>query len=257
MRLRSIATMAAFALSVSMLIPSRGNAQDIVTISNGEWAPFLSEHLPYGGVATRIVTAAFAAVGTEVEYKWYGDSWERAKRDTEHRQVDFSAVWYYTEERAKTFLFTEPVLDVATAFFYHRDSPFHWDEIDTIAPDKVIGVTRGYSYTVEFDAARRSGKLKVQVADRDILNFRKLLRQRIDAFIIGELVGHDLLVQNFSPSEIETLVVHPKKIVEAPMFLIMSENHPQAPTLLARFNEGIRLLKESGEYEAILRHYRQ
>ena len=101
MTLRSVATMAAFALSVTMLTPFRGNAQDIVTISNGEWAPFLSEHLPYGGIATRIVTAAFAAVGTDVEYKWYGDSWERAKRDTEHAQVDFSAVWYHTEERAK------------------------------------------------------------------------------------------------------------------------------------------------------------
>ena len=148
------------------------------------------------------------------------------------------------------------MLDVATAFFYHRDSPFDWDDFDTIATDKVIGVTRGYSYTAEFDAAKQAGKFRYEVADRDILNFRKLLRRRIDAFVIGELVGHDLLKQSFSHSDMATLAVHPKKIAEAPMYVIMSRNHPRASTLLARFNEGIRLLKDSGEYEAILRNYR-
>ena len=256
MRLRLIATMAAVALSVAVLIPLRGVAQDTVTISNGEWAPFLSEHLPFGGIATRIVTAAFVAAGVDVEYRWYGDAWERAKRDMEHGEVDFSAVWYHTEERAKKFRFTDPVIDVATVFFYHKDSPFDWDYIDTIAPDKVIGVTRGYSYTAEFDAAKRAGKFRHEVADRDILNFRKLLRRRIDAFVIGELVGHDILKQSFSPSEIAALAVHPKKISEASMYVLISRNHPRAPTLLARFNEGLRLLKDRGEYESIMREYR-
>ena len=256
MRLRSIANVAAAALAVTMLTPLGGTAQDTVTVSNGEWAPFLSEHLPYGGVATRIVTAAFAAAGVDVEYRWYGDSWERAKRDAEHGQVDFSAVWYRNEDRARKFLFTDSVIDVAIVFFYHKDSPFDWDDFDTIAPDEVIGVTRGYSYTAEFDAAKQAGMFTHEVADRDILNFRKLLRRRIDAFVIGELVGHDILMQNFSPAEVATLSVHPKKISGAPMYVIMSKNHPRAQTLLARFNEGLRLLRDSGEYDAILSNYR-
>ena len=256
MRLRLIATIAAAALSVAMLIPVRGLAQGTVTISNGEWAPFLSEHLPHGGIATHIVTAAFVAVGLNVEYRWYGDFWERAKRDTELGKVDFSAVWYHTEERARKFAFTDPVIDVATVFFYHKDSPFDWDGLDTIAPGKVIGVTRGYSYTAEFDAAKQAGRFRYEVADRDILNFRKLLRRRIDTFVIGELVGRDILRRSFSSTEVAALAVHPKKIDEAPMYLITSKNHPRAPALLARFNEGIRLLRDNGEYEAILRHYR-
>ena len=256
MKLGLIAALAATAISMTVLVPVRGVTQNTVTISNGEWAPFLSKDWEYGGIATRIVTAAFATVGIDIVYRWYGDSWERAKLDAKQGKVDFSAVWYYTEERAKTFAYTEPVIDVATVFFYHKDVPFDWENYDTIESHKVIGVTRGYSYTAEFDSAKKAGEFKYEVADRDILNFRKLLRKRIDAFVIGELVGQDILRKNFSPSERAILMVHPLEISKAPMYLITSRDHPQASALLERFNKGIRLLKDSGEHEAILRNYR-
>ena len=244
------------AFFMGTLFPIRSAAQNMVEISTGEWAPFLSEHLEHGGIATQIVTAAFAAVGIDVLYRWYGDAWERAKLDAEHGKVDFSAVWYHTEERARIFKYSEPVIDVATVFFFHKDVPFFWRSYDTIDPRNVIGVTRGYSYSAEFDSAKESGAFRYEIADRDILGFRKLLRKRIDAFVIGELVGQNLLRRNFSPTEVASLAVHPLKISKAPLFLIMSRTNSRAPSLLVRFNEGMQKLRNSGEHEEILRQYR-
>ena len=256
MTLRPIASMSALVLAAALLIPNTAIAQGTVTISTGEWAPFLSEKMPHGGIATRIVTAAFAAVGINVEYRWYGEFWERAKQDALHAEVDFSAVWYHTEARARLFAFTDPVIDVATVFFYHKDAPFDWHSLETIDVRKTIGVTRGYSYSEQFDVAKEAGWFRHEVADRDVLNFRKLLRRRIDAFVIGELVGHDILKQSFSPSHRAALAVHPRKISEAPMFLITSKDNPRALPLLKRFNEGLRILRDSGGHEAIMREYR-
>ena len=256
MRLRLIAATAVVVFAATLLIPTRGTAQEMVTISTGEWAPFLSEHREYGGIAARIVTAAFNAVDLDVVYRWYGESWERAKQDALHGKVDLSALWYHTEDRARVFTFTDPVIDVATVFFHHKDAPFDWKSLDAIDASKVIGVTRGYSYGQEFDAAKETGLFRHEVADRDTLNFRKLLRRRIDAFVIGELVGHDILSRSFNPSERMALAVHPLKISKAPMFLIAARDNPQATPLLARFNDGLRSLRDSGEYEAIMRDYR-
>lgn len=256
MRLRLIATTAVVAFAATLLIPIRGTAQEMVTISTGEWAPFLSEQMEHGGIVTRIVTAAFSAVDVYVAYRWYGESWERAKQDALHGKVDLSAVWYHTEDRARVFTFTDSVIDVATVFFYHKDAPFDWRSLNAIDASKVIGVTRGYSYSQEFDAAKEAGLFRHEVADRDTLNFRKLLRRRIDAFVIGELVGHDILNRSFSPSERTALAVHPLKISKAPMFLIAAKDNPRAAPLLARFNDGLRLLRDSGGYEAIMREYR-
>jgi len=49
-----------FALLLIALLCGSIQAADSVRLTNGEWPPYLGEHLPHHGVASRIVAEAFA-----------------------------------------------------------------------------------------------------------------------------------------------------------------------------------------------------
>ncbi len=51
-------------------------ATDVIRITNGEWAPYLSNKLPNKGFASHIVREAFAAVEIEVKYGFF--PWKRS-----------------------------------------------------------------------------------------------------------------------------------------------------------------------------------
>ena len=228
------------------------HAAETITISTGEWAPFVSESLQHYGVAPRIVTAAFEQVGIKVEYQFF--PWARAMKVVEDGQADLSGFWFFNEERAGKFNYTESLVDSPNVFFYRKDKPFDWDNFENF-PAKVIGTTLSYSYSQAFDTAVESGKVNVEVEETDILNFRKLIRGRIDAFPIAELVGHDLLRTEFSRSESDLLAVHETKISAAPLHLIGSKSQATQQTI-ELFDKGLAMLKSSGEYKAILDSYR-
>lgn len=63
-------------LLIHAVIATTAHARDHVVLSNGEWAPYLSENLPHYGAASHIVQAAFAAVDVEVRYEFY--PWKRS-----------------------------------------------------------------------------------------------------------------------------------------------------------------------------------
>ena len=228
-------------------------AERTVTISTGEWAPFVSESLQGYGIAPRIVTAAFGKVDVDVEYVFY--PWARAMREAQEKKVDFSGFWFHTEERAKTLTYTESMVDSPNVFFYRKDRKFDWSDFNNF-PDKTIGTTLSYSYSQAFDDAVNTGKVSAEVEETDLLNFRKLLRGRIDAFPIAELVGYDLIKREFSASEVAMLDVHPVKISAAPLHLITARDNPEAEAKMALFSEGLKQLRESGELDRILSEYK-
>ena len=51
-------------------------AKETIRLTNGEWLPYMSANLKYNGVASRIVTEAFALEGIEVVYSFF--PWKRA-----------------------------------------------------------------------------------------------------------------------------------------------------------------------------------
>lgn len=224
-----------------------------VTISTGEWAPFVSENLEHYGIAPRIITAALEEVGITPQYRF--SPWARAMKEAEEQVVEFSGIWFYNEERAQRFRYSEPVVSSANVFFYRKDRPFDWDDF-TRFPDQVVGITRNYSYGQVFDEAAEVGLVQTEVTGSDILNFRKLLRGRIDAFPIGELVGYDLLRREFNAFEREMIEVHPKEISDAPLHLITAHDNTEGLALLERFNEGMAALRDNGELQRILDEYR-
>ncbi|MBX2867668.1 MAG: transporter substrate-binding domain-containing protein [Acidiferrobacterales bacterium] len=224
-----------------------------VRISTGEWGPYVSENMEHYGIGPQIITAAFAKVGVKTEYQFF--PWTRAMKEAEDRRSDLTGIWYYNDERSKKFDYSDNVLSAANIFFYRKNTPFNWTNFETFPASKV-GVTRGYSYSAQFDTAAEEGLVKVEKTGSDELNFRKLLRGRIDAFVMAELAGYDMLKAKFATEEREKITAHPLKVSSAPLHLLTAKGNAKGRGFIEMFNKGLKMLEQSGELDAILASYR-
>ena len=230
---------------------SAASAQTSKTIrlTNGEWQPFLSKHVPHYGFASHIVTEAFALVGVEVEYGFF--PWTRAVKLAREGTWDGGAVFWDTEERRKHFFFTDAVVPSIVVFFHLTTTEFDWDTYEDLS-DVRIGATLEYSYGKDFDAAEVAGTIKTDRAPDDESGLRKLLKGRIDVFPGEVMVTYDQIRDIFSEEQAALFTYHPKPINDQPLYLLLSKKISGNEQMRDRFNEGLRLLKESGKYDQII-----
>ncbi|WP_108651936.1 substrate-binding periplasmic protein [Dongshaea marina] len=163
-----------------------------VSAAVGEWPPYIYCDSGAHGVLIDVVRAAYAEVAVSASFECF--PWARSFSLTREGVYDTSFPWSRSAERQKIFYFSEPVISDYSVFFHlkNRSFPKLSTElnIENLSPYK-IGGTIGYYYgplLEEFDE-----KFGLQRAKSDELNFKKLLRGRIDLFPINFQVGYYLL----------------------------------------------------------------
>lgn len=222
------------------------DAQETIQLTSGEWPPYLSENLNGYGVVARIVTEAFAEVGITVDYGFF--LWERAYNQAKAGRWDGSAIWLRNAEREKHFYYSDTVIENDVYFFHLKDYAFEWDRIEDLKGIS-IGGTDAYFYGGAFEAAENAGIIEVQRAARDQLNFRKLLRGRIQIFPINDVVGYYQIQQNFSSEQAKRFTYHPKPLYRRSLHLILSKKIEKNKRLITLFNQGLGRLKTNGKLE--------
>lgn len=238
----------ALALAVLLSVASALFAEQTVRLTNGEWPPYTSESLPHGGLITHLVTAAFAQEGIEARYGYF--PWKRAYAYGKNGEWDGTVGWAPTGDRFVDYHFSEPIVYIDSALFHLKRVPFDWTTIDDLQRWR-IGAGAGYSYGKQWDRAVASGRLVIDEAANDATNLDKLLHGRVDA-IAMQIDVADYLMRQLTPQEAAQIVRHPRLLVRGPACLAVSRQQPGALELIARFNRGLRRLKESGAYAAIV-----
>ncbi len=224
-------------------------AQDSIRLTNGEWTPWLAEDLKYYGGASRVVTEAFALEGVTVEYGFF--PWKRAYSLGQTGKWDGSVIWIKTPEREKEFVFCDPVLIQQRVFYHLKDFEFEWETIEDLK-GLTIGGTLEYTYGAEFDNAEKAKILKVKRVPNDVINFRKLLKGKIQIFPMEPDVAAGLLKKNFTPEDISTLTFHPQPLARKAYHLILSKKYPHAANMCDVFHRGLTRLKANGKYNQYL-----
>jgi polar amino acid transport system substrate-binding protein len=219
-----------------------------IRLTNGEWQPYLSKDVPHFGIASHIVTEAFALVGVEVEYGFF--PWSRAMKLAKEGTWDGSAVWGDSEERRENFYFTEPVVPSTWVFFHLTSTQFDWNAYEDLRDIKVGGTVE-YFYSDEFEAAEAAGVFQAIRARSDEVGLKNLLKGRIDVFPGDLMVTYAQIRDTFSEEEAALFAHHPKRIVEKPLYLFLSKKVPGNEQMRDLFNEGLKQLKESGKYDQI------
>lgn len=221
---------------------------ETIEITTGEFAPWTSESLKHGGFSNHVITEAFKLEGYAVNFTFY--PWKRvyeAARVGDRFQA--SAWWYSSEERARDFHYSDPLLIDSMVFFHLKSNPVpDWKTLDDFK-DRRIGATAGYTYTPEFWDAAKSGRLDIQEASSDELNFKKLLKGRIDMFATSDLVGQKLLKEKFETEEAAKVTFQPRPLLSSPGHLLFSRKSAASEELVVIFNRGLAKLHESGIYD--------
>jgi polar amino acid transport system substrate-binding protein len=245
MNLRNIC----ISIGICVCLISKVAAEETIRITNGEWPPYLSEQLKFYGVASRIVTDAFALEGVTVTYGFF--PWKRALVLAQEGDWDASAVWLWSEERAENFYISDPVIKSTYVFFHLKSSPFEWEVINDLKGRR-IGATLGYNYGEQFEQAEKNGAIEVDRVPEDEVNFKKLLAGRIDVFPMDKEVGYTMLRKLFKPEEIELFTHHPTPLRADPLHLLLSKKVEKNKRLIELFNKGLKRLQESGKIDQYL-----
>jgi polar amino acid transport system substrate-binding protein len=227
------------------LVAGQGGAraEQVVTLSNGEWLPYMSETAPHYGVISRIVSEAFALEGVTVKYVFR--PWSRALAEAELGQVDGSVIWSEgaaAAGRKRVFIMSDTVFEGVSVLFHLKSQPFDWHDFDDLLRYS-IGGTSGYAYQFESVPGMR-----IDRAVSDELSIRKLLAGRFQLFP-SDLEGARLILRTrFTPEQAAQVTYHPRPYNVTRYRLIMGRKNPANAHYIALFNRGLRRLKESGRY---------
>jgi polar amino acid transport system substrate-binding protein len=225
---------------------------ETVTIATGEFPPWTDESARYGGFVNRVVTAAFARSGIDVKFTYM--PWKRAETETKLGHYDASAVWFASQASESDFVLSAPVSNHKEVFFHLKSKPLpHWETLSDLNGIK-IGATLGYTYTSEFWAMANAGKINVEVTPRDVLNLKKLVAGRIDAFPLDEMTGWLLLsnTELFLPGIKDLFTTGARPLRVTPGYLRFPRRQARTRYLVGKFNAGLLELKSDGSYDRFL-----
>lgn len=105
-------------------------ADEKITVTVGEWPPFLSQKLKDGGIIAQLIRDVFAADGVEAELEFL--PWGRSYHEASIGKYNAMGIWMHKPEREAEFLYSDPVLTEQFVFFYREDSPFDWQNLDDL-----------------------------------------------------------------------------------------------------------------------------
>ena len=226
-------------------------AKETIRLTNGEWLPYMSATLKHKGVASRIVTEAFAIEGIDVEYTFF--PWKRAYSLVNTGEFDGSLAWAKKKVREKEVLYSkEGVILGKTMFFYKKSLDLPWQAKKQNYEDLkgfTIGTLIGYKYLDVFDTAVKNKTVNEQKVSTLEINFKKLLNNRIDLLISNKDVAYNVLNQSFSKKEISSLSAVEYNPNTTEYYLILSKKHKKNERLMKLFNSGLEKLKKSGKYD--------
>jgi len=225
-------------------------AAEIVRLGIGDWPPYFGQDLKHGGYFAYIVSVAFTATGYQVAYSFL--PWKRALAEAQDGLLDGSPGWKATDERHVHFLFSDAVITSTSVFFHLKETPFHWSKMDDLA-GKRIGVTAGYSYGADFDAAVADKSLTVDTAKDDVTALKMLLMRRVDLVVMNRDVGLDILHRQLDPASAALIDYDRTPVDSQPSYLAIARSSLRAATLIADFNRGLAKLRDQGVLEQVQR----
>ncbi|WP_313513220.1 transporter substrate-binding domain-containing protein [Pseudomonas sp.] len=225
-----------------------------IRLTNGEWSPYLGQQLPYNGVASRIVSEAFALEGVQVQWEFL--PWARALHLAEQGQRAGTAVWLRSPDRDAQFFVSEAVVSSGYSLFHRKGEALDWTRAADLKSLR-IGGTNGYDYGEEFERAEQSGELQVTRLSSEEQGLRMLLANRLDVFPIDPIVAMDLLHSRFSAAERARLSYDPKPLRSDSLHLLLSRKVPGNDALMARFNHGLNTLRANGRIAQYLLEIQQ
>jgi len=221
-----------------------------VKIAADDRPPYYSLEMPNNGPIAEIITQAFKRVGYEVKIDFL--PWRKVLEKVKTGKYDAGFAAYYSEQRSKEYLFSEPIGIYSPESFLKKKSlevSFKkWEDLNSYR----IGITRGYVYDdADFDNATFLNKIE---SNSEKNNIENLIKGRLDIVVIDKSAALYLIDKIFKDNkkDLDFLDFANKK---NDLHLLISKRFEISGQLKRDFDYGLRQIKKDGTSERILKKY--
>lgn len=223
---------------------AKGN--ETVNIVVDDFPPYVNQQQP-PGVITKLITKAFAEQGIKVELAF--KPWSEVENlvDQENK---LSFMWSRTAQRAQKWIYSDPVYANRQVLVIKKRSGVFWRRLDELRRYN-LGVTSHHNYGDNFENYRQYLNLTDSVSD--YLSLKKLVRGKVDAVVVEELEGRHLI--SFFPEKTKQQleVLDHKAIDSSNSYLVCSKNYAKCSHFIQKFNQGLKQLKSTSQYQTLLK----
>ncbi len=231
-------------------------AGETVTVGWEPWEPYqyLNEKKELVGLDVEVLTALAKQAGIEIVFKEF--PWKRILFYVENGELDMTSGASKAPEREVYAYYSEPYRMESAVMFVRKGTSANYalNELkDILSGSFQLGVEREYHYGENYAELMKNEAFAkhVQVVNRAELNYNKLLRNRIDGFLVDPFVGAAYLKRNKLADRIET---HPMPIYSDAIHFLVSKKTSH-PSLVERLNASIRKMKADGSLAAIIKKW--
>ena len=251
-------------------------AEKQVKLLSLTWEPYVGPDMPKKGICASIVRMAFEKAGYKVEIEFH--DWDKSLKMAQDGEADGLFPTYYTKSREEYLLYSDPFgtssLGLCRMRPVHSFSPggVEYDkkkkfkrELIQFKTDPRIdqtqalrdlrqytfGVGKGYANTPEFDAADFLTKIE---AANDEENILQLFQGDVQLIVIDKYVAKNIITKKFPWRSGDIEFMEPPLSIKD-LYLTVSKNTDNSEEKLKDFNMGLKILKEDGTIERLMRIY--
>lgn len=217
-------------------------------LAGDSWPPFTDQRLPGNGLAADLVSTALQRAGHTTEYVEV--PWARVLRGLQQGDYDVIVAAWYSTERTRFGLFSDPYLVNRIRFLQHRRTHIRFASLADLRPYS-IAVVRGYSYASVFDQDASLSKVPVL---EFAMGARMLAAGRVQLVVEDELVAQHYL--NRELSEVRGgLEFLPQPLSANGLHILVRRSHPLHQQVAQDFNREIEAMREDGTYARIYQRH--
>jgi polar amino acid transport system substrate-binding protein len=232
-------------LLAASLLSGAAHAAPVRLVTGENYVPYTDKRLPHGGMATEIVERAFAHVARSVTLSW--KPWRRGYAETRARSYDATFPYLQTDERARHFIYSSPIVELELRLFSKRDAGLDAGQPASLA-GKVACQPLGWAEPPLLAALRARGQLQI-IEPSDMGTCVKMVAMgRADFFVADRLQGLDAVRQQ----QVHDIDPGTAVLGSDAICLIAPRANPASAALISDFNRGLRKLRDSGEHARIL-----
>lgn len=226
------------------LIPLVTVAEPVRMLANTS-PPYADRRLPEQGLALELVSHIMKRAGYETDISI--EIWARAMEGVRIGLYDALATAWYSEERSRDFLFSEPYLESRLIMVKLRSRPFSVNDLSDLQGAR-LGVRADYAYGIDFDAVP---ELRLVEENHLIQNLLNLLNGSVDV-VIGDQRTMALQLNEYLQQQRHKFEVLPIELPSRARHVAASRALVGSEKLVADFNRALADAKKDGTHAAIV-----
>ena len=219
---------------------------DIVT--GNDYKPFSDQTLPNGGLATEILAAALASQNVTLDLEWM--AWDAGFDATVTGEFAGTLPYFYTDERAETHLYSEPIYSINRHLFFRtdrQDAPIDVEAID----GQTVCLPNGYAISSAIQPLLDNGRIGFNRPDDMTVCFDRLEKGQVDYVSTNLLQGWDLVreTRGLGPDNVGTSSF----VIESnQLHVIISKARSNAEAIKAVVDAGLAAIRADGTYDRLV-----